>query len=67
LNVCPFTPTDFGAHDVNWLSACRQLRAAGWAVQDKDSIDFNEGEGQAVREEFGEGKSPSANPTTNAL
>jgi type I restriction enzyme R subunit len=27
-----------------------QLRAAGWAVQDKDAIDFNEGEGQAVRE-----------------
>ena len=27
-----------------------QLRAAGWAVQDKDSIDLNEGEGQAVRE-----------------
>jgi type I restriction enzyme R subunit len=27
-----------------------QRRAAGWAVQDKDAIDFNEGEGQAVRE-----------------
>jgi type I restriction enzyme, R subunit len=27
-----------------------QLRAAGWAVQDKNAIDFNEGEGQAVRE-----------------
>ncbi len=27
-----------------------QLRAAGWAIQDKDAIDFNEGEGQAVRE-----------------
>ena len=22
-----------------------QLRAAGWAVQDNDAIDFNEGEG----------------------
>ncbi|MEX1116015.1 MAG: DEAD/DEAH box helicase family protein [Akkermansiaceae bacterium] len=27
-----------------------QLRAAGWAVQDKDSIDLNAGHGQAVRE-----------------
>ena len=27
-----------------------QLRAAGWAVQSKDAIDLNEGEGQAVRE-----------------
>ena len=27
-----------------------QLRAAGWAVQSKDGIDFNEGEGQAIRE-----------------
>ena len=27
-----------------------QLRAAGWAVQDNDAIDFKEGEGQAVRE-----------------
>ncbi len=27
-----------------------QLRAAGWAVQDKDAIDFHAGEGQAVRE-----------------
>lgn len=27
-----------------------QLRASGWAVQDKTAINFNEGEGQAVRE-----------------
>ena len=27
-----------------------QLRASGWAVQEKDSIDFNAGLGQAVRE-----------------
>jgi hypothetical protein len=27
-----------------------QLRAAGWAVQAKDAIDFHAGEGQAVRE-----------------
>jgi len=27
-----------------------QLRAAGWAVQDKKSINFHEGEGQAIRE-----------------
>lgn len=27
-----------------------QLRASGWAVQNKDAIDFSEGEGQAVRE-----------------
>ena len=27
-----------------------QLRAAGWAVQHKNAIDFNESEGQAVRE-----------------
>jgi type I restriction enzyme R subunit len=27
-----------------------QLRAAGWAVQDKNAIDFNVGEGQAIRE-----------------
>lgn len=27
-----------------------QLRASGWAVQDKNSFDPNEGEGQAVRE-----------------
>ncbi len=27
-----------------------QLRAAGWAIQNKNAIDFNEGEGQAVRE-----------------
>lgn len=26
------------------------LRASGWAVQDKGAIDFNQGEGQAVRE-----------------
>jgi type I restriction enzyme R subunit len=28
----------------------RQLRAAGWAVQSKEAIDFHAGEGQAVRE-----------------
>jgi type I restriction enzyme R subunit len=27
-----------------------QLRASGWAIQEKDAIDFNAGEGQAVRE-----------------
>jgi type I restriction enzyme R subunit len=27
-----------------------QLRASGWAVQDKTAINFNEGEGQAIRE-----------------
>lgn len=27
-----------------------QLRAAGWVIQNKNAIDFNEGEGQAVRE-----------------
>lgn len=27
-----------------------QLRAAGWAVQDKKAIDFHEGQGQAIRE-----------------
>ena len=27
-----------------------QLRSAGWAVQDKNSFDFNSGEGQAIRE-----------------
>ncbi len=27
-----------------------QLRAAGWAVQSKDSINFRDGEGQAIRE-----------------
>lgn len=27
-----------------------QLRASGWVVQDKDSFNPNEGEGQAVRE-----------------
>ena len=27
-----------------------QLRAAGWAIQSNDAIDFNEGQGQAVRE-----------------
>ena len=27
-----------------------QLRASGWAVQNKDAIDFSQGEGQAVRE-----------------
>lgn len=27
-----------------------QLRAAGWAVQDKNAINFHEGEGQAIRE-----------------
>ena len=27
-----------------------QLRAAGWVVQDKNSINFHEGEGQAIRE-----------------
>jgi type I restriction enzyme R subunit len=27
-----------------------QLRAAGWAVQDKSAINFHEGEGQAIRE-----------------
>src|SRR5690606_11268474 len=27
-----------------------KLQAAGWVVQDKKSINFNEGEGQAIRE-----------------
>ncbi len=27
-----------------------QLRSAGWAVQDKNTFDFNSGEGQAIRE-----------------
>jgi hypothetical protein len=27
-----------------------QLRASGWAVQNKEAIDFSQGEGQAVRE-----------------
>lgn len=47
-----------------------QLRGAGWSVQNKDAIDFNEGEGQAVREyivdAIGVTKSlKTASPSTN--
>ena len=42
-----------------------QLRGAGWAVQDKNAINFHEGQGQAIREYLTDSGPASPTSTTS--